>query len=168
MLIIIIIISVKFQRLPNKRVSVAPCKAVGEELKQDECCESSLPGNSRMGGEELEVPGLRNPGSQRSWTPGGEGSWLQGGSTGSRRGYKALAIKFELRIRHTLPQTGSRHRLLIFRLEKPFLTDTGGGAGARRAPAEPAAPCPPVPKGAVPTTLRALSVISLHFHGGKG
>lgn len=98
-----------------------------------------------VGGGRLEHTWTKSgahwsPALQTAWSPGGEGNWLQNGSTGSGRGYEALAIKFKLRIRHTLPRADSRHQLLIFRLEKPFLTDTGGKAGAHRAPAAPAAP----------------------------
>lgn len=117
---LLIIISVKFQRLPNKWVSVATCKAVGEELKRDKVLWVISAHNSWTGDEELEVPGLQSPASWRARTPGGERNRLQGGSTGSRTGYKPLAIKFKLRIRHTLPQTDSRHQMLIFRLGKAF------------------------------------------------
>lgn len=121
----------------------------------------------RVGGWSLPgpSPGLARA-LQTAWSPGGEGSRLQDGSTGSGRGYEALAIKFKLHIRHTLPRADSRHQLLVFSLEKPFLTGTGGEAGARRAPAAPAAPRPS-PKG-------QRQQPSEHFppspspHGGKG
>ena len=113
------------------------------------CHKSPLPDNSLGGGllRTWTKSGAHwSPALQTAWSPRGEGSWLQDGSTSSRRGYEALAIKFKLRIRHTLPRADSRHQLLIFRLEKPFLTDTGGEAGAHRTPVAPAAPRPS-PKG---------------------
>lgn len=125
-----------------------------------------------VGGGRLEhtwtKSGARwSPALQTAWSPGGEGSWLQNGSTGSGRGYEALAIKFKLRIRHTLPRADSRHQLLIFRLEKPFLTDTGGTAGAHGAPAAPAAPWLS-PKGQRQQPSIAVSTIPFPSHGGKG